>query len=886
MFKTKKSSIIFTVILILAAILFGASSLYAYFAEIAEIGEEFISVTLTNLTYSSLSSALTFLTAFVFTYIWAVWLKKNLSTITLNETIFEKKFLILGVSVLAGIIGALMFTKEISKDILLALNSTSMDVADPIFGNDISYYMLIRPLMITVRSFLNNLITALLILTIVSYYYYISRSNETFSYKSVLYEKKAITHIIITALLLFIIKILGYKFTMEDLLFKGTDRIGGGYVDMNIWLKFYKIMPIILLLIIVFSVFFLYKSKYKALICTILVYPLCFLITSVIAFGTQQLIVKPSESMRESKYISYNNEATRNAYNLSNITESEYPLSDSVTVETLKNNTDIVDNIRITDHIATLTAYNQLQGIRNYYQFVDADVVPYTEDGKRKASFVSVRELSDTGDLSNATYVNKHMKYTHGFGIVKSPVNKVTPEGQPDFLIKDIPLTYSNTSTEVTQPRIYFGEGYDNYFIVNTKQSELDFADASTEYEYSYDGTAGIKLTPLNRIIYSIKQGDINLLTSSYITSESRLLINHNALNRVKKVAPFITFDNDIHIAVDDDGTLKWIIDGYTHSKYYPYAQYYNGTSFNYIRNSVKATVDAYSGEVKIYIIDENDPIIASYKKIYPDIFAEDEMSDALKQQIKYPEWLFGVQANIFTKYHTTNPATFYSGSDIWEIAREKYGEGPEIKSVAPYYNVTSLEEGKSEFIIMIPYTLKNKDNNLVGWLAARNDGENYGKFVSYSFPIGKHAYGTLQIENKIDNDPDISREITLWSQGGSSVIRGNMMVVPINQSLIYVEPLYLTSQNEASLPEVKRIVVAYEDTIVMESSLELALNKLFGEYKNTLPPIEDVEDIVTSPDVLETIKSEYKVLKDAAARGDWEQFGKSMETIDNLLYS
>ncbi len=885
MFKTTKSSIIFIFILILASLLFGACSLYTYFAEIAEIGEDFISVTLTNLTYSSISFILTFLTAFLFAYIWMIWLKRNLSSITLTETIFEKKFLITGVSVLAGILGALMFTKEISKDILLALNSTSMDVADPIFGNDISYYMLVRPLMITVRSFLNNIVTVLLILTVVSYYYYISRSNETFSYKSVLYEKKAITHIIITALLLFAVKILGYKFTMEDLLFKGTDRVGGGYVDINIWLKFYQIMPIILLLIILFSIFFVYKSKYKALIGTIAVYPLCFIITGVIAFGTQQLIVKPSESMRESQYISYNIEATRNAYNLSNITESEYPLNDSITAETLEKNSDIVENIRITDHAATLTAYNQLQGIRNYYQFVDADVVPYTENGKRKASFMSVRELSDTGDLSNATYVNKHMKYTHGFGIVKSPVDKVTPEGQPDFLIKDIPLTYKDTNVEVTQPRIYFGEGYDNYFIVNTKQSELDFADASTEYEYSYDGTAGIKLTPLNRIIYSIKQGDINLLTSSYITNESRLLLNHNALNRVKKVVPFLTFDSDIHIAVDSDGTLKWIIDGYTHSKYYPYSQYYNGTSFNYIRNSVKATVDAYSGEVKLYIIDENDPIIASYKKIYPDIFTEDKMNDALRQQIKYPEWLFGVQANIFTKYHTTNPATFYSGSDIWEVAREKYGEGPDITNVSPYYNVTKLGDDETEFIIMIPYTLKNKDNNLVGWLAARNDGENYGKFVSYSFPIGKHAYGTLQIENKIDNDPDISREITLWSQGGSSVMRGNMMVVPLNQSLIYVEPLYITSQNEASLPEVKRIIVAYEDNIVMETSLKNAFNKLFGEYESTLPPIEDVEDIVTSPDVLESIKSEYKALKDAAARGDWEQFGKSMEIIDNLLY-
>ncbi len=884
MFKNKRT-VTLSILAIIILLVTATTYLYSYFAEINEIGSQYISVTITNL----LAYVGSFVTLFVFTFIcafiWSRWLKKNLSDITLAETFFNKKGAVLLISLAASTLTSIFFSKEIAKDVLLALNGVSSGTLDPVFGADMSYYMLVRPLLIALRSYLNALFIGLLIYTIISYYYFVSKNNDTFSIKAIIYEKKILTHVIINILVIFIIKILGFKFTMEDLLFKGTERVGGGYTDINIWLPFYKVLPVILLLIIVFAFIFLYRSKYKALIITVAIYPLSFVLASGAAFVTQQLIVKPNEGSRESVYIKYNIDSTRKAYNLDNITESEYVLSGNLNADILSENTDIVENIRITDHSATLTAYNQLQGIRNYYQFIDADIVPYSQGDKRMASFVSVRELSDTGDLSNATYVNKHMKYTHGFGIVKSPVNKVTPEGQPDFLIKDIPLIYQQETDTITQPRIYFGEGSDEYFIVNTKQSELDFADAQSEYEYNYNGNAGIKLNMLNRLIYAVKLGDINLLTSSYIKPDSRLLINHNVLDRVRKAVPFIEFDEDIHIATDADGSLKWIVDGYTHSRHYPYAQYSQNGAFNYIRNSVKAVVDAYDGNITLYIIDENDPIISTYKKIYPSVFSSEQINDKLKEQIKYPEWLFQVQANIFTKYHITNPATFYSGSDIWAIAREKYGENAEIRNVAPYYNITSLGGEKPEFIIMIPYTLKNKDNNLVGWLCARNDGENYGKFVSYSFPIGKHAYGTLQIENKIDNDPDISREITLWSQGGSSVMRGNMIVVPINQSLVYVEPLYLTSQNEASLPEVKRIIVAYEDRIVMETSLDAAFTKLFGDFTVLPPEVTESSDIPqVNPDALELIKQEYKNLKDAASRGDWKSFGKSMDAIDAIL--
>lgn len=880
-----KRKTLFIIAFAAALIVFVATAfagIYSYISEISEIG--YISVFYTNLSAATVTAIALFALSFILLFVWCIIIRNNLRKTVLEDTIFDKKWVILILAFAGGIAASVLFTREISQNLLLAINSVEMGKTDPLFGTDISYYMLIRPFLLTLRDKANLIFIALLVISAISYWFYIIHQSEAVNLRDVLSNKNVTTHLGTNIALIFIVKLASYRFTMENILFENGERVGGGYTSVNIWLNFYKIIPFVLAAVIILSFVFLYKSKYKLLIGTIAVYPLCFVIATAGSIVVQQLYVKPNEGSKESKYISYNIQATRDAYNISGTEEHLYPVNETLTGSDIIKNEQIVENIRITDHNATLTAYNQLQGIRNFYQFLDADIIPYTENGERKAAFISARELSQTGELEDASYVNKKMKYTHGYGIVKSPVNKVANEGQPDFLIKDIPLAYRDTDTKITQPRIYFGEARNDYFIVNTAQSELDFDETVTEH-IGYTGNSGIKLNMLNRIVYAIKYRDINMLTSSYITSESKLLLNHNVVDRIHKAAPFLGVDGDVHIAVDSDGSLKWIADCYTASSYYPYSQYTNDV--NYIRNSVKAIVDAYDGTVTFYIIDNEDPIIRTYEKIYPEVFSKEPMSETLRQQIKYPEWLFDIQAKIFTKYHLTDPATFYAGSDVWAIAREKYGENADIRNVAPYYNIMSLDGENPEFIIMLPYTLKNKDNNLVGWLAARTDGENYGKFVSYKFPQGKHVYGTLQIENKIDNDPDISKEITLWSQGGSSVMRGNLLVIPIKNSLLYVEPLYITSQNEASLPEVKRIIVSYGDEIVMEPSLDEAFAKLFGTSAEAVP--EDTSDITTETipetnSVLDEIKSEYKSLQNAASSGDWEAFGKHMNRIEELL--
>jgi hypothetical protein len=366
------------------------------------------------------------------------------------------------------------------------------------------------------------------------------------------------------------------------------------------------------------------------------------------------------------------------------------------------------------------------------------------------------------------------------------------------------------------------------------------------------------------------------MLVSGYITPESKILLNRNILKRVQRVAPFLEYDDDPYIVITGDGKLKWIIDIYTTSNYYPYSQSIG--NINYIRNSAKAVVDAYDGTVEFYITDRSDPIINVYNNIYPDLFNKDKLPEDMAQHIRYPEQLFKIQAQIFRKYHMTNPVAFYNKADLWEISQEKYRG--QSKNVDPYYNLMKLPDisTREELVLMIPYTLVKKEN-MVSWLAVRSEGDSYGQMVLYKFPKGINVYGTMQIENRIDSNPDISRELSLWDQGGSSVIRGNLLVIPINNSLLYVEPIYITAANESSLPEVKRIVVAYGDQIVMEPTLERALNVLFGGAQ---PVVPSKGESVT--DIIERALKTFQDVKAYTRENDWENFGKAFKQLDDIM--
>ena len=443
-----------------------------------------------------------------------------------------------------------------------------------------------------------------------------------------------------------------------------------------------------------------------------------------------------------------------------------------------------------------------------------------------------------------------------------------------------MPIVSKKGAPEVVEPRIYYGEKTNSYCIVNTKMNEFDYALNNENMENKYTGTeSGIEMNLINRLIFAAKNMDYTMLISGYITPESRLLTNRNVLQRVKKAVPFMALDSDPYIVIDQNGMLKWVVDLYTYSDQMPYAKTYGG--INYIRNSAKAVVDAYLGTVDIYITDETDPIVMTYNEIYPSVMKLGGLPDDINSHIRYPEFLFNMQSEIYLRYHMTEPEIFYSNSDLWMRAKEKYRENNVI-DVQPYYNLLSVEDfGRegAQLVLMMPFVPANKEN-LVGWLAA----DSYGNLICYKFPSGRTVYGTLHIENRIDSDAEISKELSLWDQGGSNVLRGNVLVIPVADSIIYVEPVYITSGNQAAVPEVKRIIMAYGDRVVMRETLKECFDALFGQKNETVDnPL--VEDEIVAPNKNNSdAVTAYDKMKTALQTGDWSAFGLAMEELENAI--
>jgi len=529
-----------------------------------------------------------------------------------------------------------------------------------------------------------------------------------------------------------------------------------------------------------------------------------------------------------------------------------------------------------------LQTYTQKQGLRLYYKFHDIDVDRYTVNGEYRQVMLAPREMS-TPDLDpNAqTFINTRFKYTHGYGVAASFANEVTSEGLPSYAIKDVPLETDYPEFELTEPRIYYGELTDDWVVVNTNTKEFDYPQGNTNAENNYEGKTGIQFTPVNKLMLSLHHGTFRFYLSSDITSDSRILLYRDIEERVQKLAPFLTYDNDPYLVIDD-GRLKWIIDAYTTSDSLPYSASYQDQDFNYIRNSVKVVVDAYDGTVDFYAIDDTDPVLQTYRKIFPGVFKDmSEMPESLKAHLRYPEDLFTVQSNILKNYHMTDPTVFYNKEDAWDIAKELYSGQPQ--NVEPYYTIMKIPgEEKAEFVLMIPYTpassTTNTRNNMVAWMAARMDGEHYGELLLYKLPKSTEIDGPLQIESRIDQDPEISEQLSLWDQKGSSVIRGNLLALPVGGNFLYVEPIYLQSDKGGSIPEMKRVVLAYEDKLVMEETLGEALVKLFGSDvpqpttpgQGVAPPppvpspqeptaIGDMTSILTQIDELQTMLDDLK---------------------------
>lgn len=858
-------------------------SVYLEYSQIKEIGEKFTQVFFTDLKAKVISLTVCFLLVFVISYLSLNTVKFSLLKADETYSFLKTKYVIFISSVLLSLVISNIVKFSVYERMLSFLNPVFTGIGDPLFFKDIGYYLFQRPFLVSLFDSLFY-ISAFIAITVFVVYLFLCGRLGIGAVKNLMKSKSIVAHNLTNVAFVIIIKTIGYILKSEQILYtQGSSFFGAGYTENTVLRLYYGIIPWVLVLAVVMALVFLRNSKTKYAVMAILVYPLASVILFMSSLFVQTFVVKPQEATMEAPYIANNIKYTQMAYGLDKVEKKEFPLSYNLSGEKLTEDAESLSNIRIVDYNSSKKAINQIQSIRNYYDFNDIDIVKYKVDGKESAVAMAARELNLTElPESSKSFLNERLRFTHGYGLVALRVNQVTEEGQPSFLIKDIPPVCEEDFVTIRQPRIYFGESTNEYSIVKTSYKELDYSEGETDIEYSYNGNAGIKMNLLNRLAYALNYGDLQLLISSLINSESKLLINRNVVERVSVAAPFLDVSSDPYILIDEDGRLKWIVDCFTTSQYYPYSQpvKFKGNTVNYIRNSVKAVVDAYDGDVKFYITDETDPIAQSFKKIYPDFFEKTSLPQDLASHVIYSEELFNVQAEIFKNYHVSDVGVFYNNTDNWDIAREKYQT--ESKYLEPYYSFMKTESGAEKMILMLPYTMKGKDN-LVAWLGVDNDiGSN--KMVLYTFPKGENVYGTLQIENRIDNDPQISREMTLWGQGGSNVIRGNMLVIPIGESIIYVEPIYISSSDASSIPELKRVIVAYGEKIVMETNLKEALKKLF-EYdfgieqevnEDVFEPIE-----VETPDNTKVIVELFDNARESLKDGDWEGFGVNFKELE-----
>lgn len=810
-------------------------------------------------------------------------------------------------SLFIGFISSTSIAGNLWFDLLRFFNATNFNITEPIFNQDIAFYTFKYPVFSKIYIMLISFLVLLLAITGIFYVVMMTLRRPTLlevNTEDELSKKRqinlnnwkklldiALRQLMIIGVIFFVVLGLGYFLKAYELLYSTRGvAYGASYTDIKVTLLKYRVIMILAFVSAVLLVVGAKKKKVRVALSGPALMIVVAIVGNLVAAAVQSYVVSPDEISKEKEYIDYNIKYTQQAYGLEDVEEREFEAAQGLTREDIENNEATISNIRINDYRPTRIVYNQKQGIRYYYDFFDIDVDRYDIDGKYRQVFLAPREINK-GKISPdvLTFINQHIKYTHGYGIAMSPVNTVTAEGLPDMLIENIPPVTDVENLKVDRPEVYFGELTNDYIIVNTDEKEFDYPKGSSNVETLYEGNAGIKLGGLNKLLYAYKQRSLKMLLSGNINRDSKIVLNRNINERVRKIAPFIQYDSDPYIVLND-GKLYWMIDAYTVSSNYPYSEPIQDSNANYIRNSVKVVIDAYNGDVTYYIADENDPLIKTYEKIFPQLFTSmDNMPDGLKNHIRYPRVLFDIQANIYRKYHMEDSRVFYNQEDEWNIAHELY-ERTEQRIESNYLVMKLPEEDKEEFILSIPYTPKDK-KNMTALLVGRNDGENYGDLIVYKFPKSKNVYGPMQIENKIDSNDKISKEFTLWSQQGSNVIRGNVLVIPIENSILYVEPIYLKADSENSLPEVKRVIVGYGDKIVMEPTLEEALDRIFGtDKKPTIPTRPDIDIPLEGDENVGSLiiraNDIFSRAQEAQRQGNWGEYGNLIKELERTLQS
>jgi uncharacterized membrane protein (UPF0182 family) len=759
---------------------------------------------------------------------------------------------------------------------------------DPIFDKDIGFYLFSMPAYL---SLLRWLFAILFLSALIAGAIYWLRGDASFDMRLQV-SPAFIRHGSVMLGLFFALEAWSYYLDRYMLLFgDNTVLFGANYADIRLSL------PIIWLLVglMLCASLALFLNVRWRTHRTIVVAVLGFFGTLIAAPAMQalfeQLYVKPNELALETPYLQNNIELTQEAYGLRNVTVRPFPVEQKLTLKSLDTDRGTVENIRLWDWRPLMDTYAQLQEIRTYYKFYDVDVDRYNLDGTYQQVTLAARELDSRLLPPNAqTWVNLHLIFTHGDGVVMSPVTQKTPEGLPIFYEHDVPPTASGGPV-ISNPRIYFGEGPQPYVIVGTNIQEFDYPQGSVNSYTTYSGADGVSIGGLAlRTLFAWHFDDANILLSRYITPRSRIVFRRNIQERIETIAPFLRLDRDPYIVVSN-GRLFWVQDAYTTSSWFPYSQPASDGA-NYIRNSVKVVVDAYNGTVEFYEVDATDPVLATYRGIFPEMFKPlASMPDDLRKHIRYPEDLFHIQADMYRAYHMSAPEVFYNREDLWQFPRQtsSVGEVPSDRhaAMAPYYMIMRLpEEARAAYFLLVPM-VPNRRDNMIAWIAAACDPADYGKLIVYEFPKEKQVFGPFQIEARINQNTEISQQISLWNQMGSRVIRGDILVIPIETSILYVSPLYLRAET-GQLPELKRVIAAYQDGVVMTDTLPEALSALFKEGRAPAPAIATTSPSVplaspSSGDAVAALDA-YNRAIDRLRAGDWSGFGAALDTLRSTL--
>jgi uncharacterized membrane protein (UPF0182 family) len=820
-----------------------------------------------------------------------------------------RRFL-LAVSIVLGVIFALGYGGSWER-IWLFFGQADFGFDAPVFARDAAFFVFTLPL---ARTVLTLVMLCVLFSFVGVLGVYISHRVIGVEGRGLRAAPQVMVHLSALLAVAMLGKAVDYFLGVWGLAYseRGT-TFGPSYTDVHVQipvLRFLAIVAVIAALLFLVNIYF--KGwRLPAVAIGVLVVTWIFA-GQVYPAIIQQFRVTPTEIEKETPYIANNIKATRWAFGLTDVASVPFDANVDLDADSIAANADTVDNVRVWDTKPAMLTYRQIQEIRTYYSFNDVDVDRYVVDDRYRQVFVAAREF-DHSKLSDEaqTWVNQHLTYTHGYGVIVSPVSEATEQGLPALFVQDIPPR-SDTSLSVTRPEIYYGEVPDPFVLVNTSAKEFDYPMGNENVFTEYQGSGGVDIGSFGRqLIFSVRFGTIKLLVSDYLRSDSRILYRRSLQERVQTIAPFLQYDGDPYIVLRDDGSLVWIWDAYTTTDRFPNSQPDSG-GLNYIRNSIKVVIDAYNGDVTFYQIDPADAIANSWGKVFPGLLTPaEEMPDDIRRHLRYPEDLLNIQAEILSVYHMAEPQIFYNKEDVWEIPTEMYG-GEEIM-VQPYYLMMVLPgESEEEFVLLQPFVPRAKQN-MVSWMAARMDGDDYGDLLVIAFPKDKLVFGPAQIEARINNDPVISAQLTLWDQAGSDVIRGNLLVVPVEDGLIYVEPLYLQAEQRA-IPELTRVIVAYGDVVVMEKDLKTSLQTIFagtgsstttvpsstttavpGTTTTTVPSTTTTVPPVTTTTISGTLPTDRAALLDLAEQlyeearaaqrqDDWATYGEKIQRLGEVI--